>query len=77
VGESPAVNATPSQKELVSSAVHLQQKVKANAGSTEEHQLVPRQIKADSVAARLKPFTATKRAEREPNELRACVGFVR
>jgi hypothetical protein len=41
------------------------------------HQLALKQKKADSVAQRLKPFTAMKRAKREPSGLRVCVGFVR
>jgi hypothetical protein len=42
----------------------------------EAHQLAQRQNKADSVAPRQKPFTAMKRAQREPSELRVCVDFV-
>ncbi len=74
-GVSPAFNATPSQRELASSVVRLQQMVRPNAGSMEERQLAPRQIKADSVVQRLKPCTAMKRAKREPNGRRVCVGF--
>lgn len=43
----------------------------------EEHRLALRQSKADSVAPRLKPFMAMKRAMREPNGLWVCVVFVR
>lgn len=33
------------------------------------------QSRADNVAPTLKPFTAMKRAKREPSGLRVCVGF--
>jgi hypothetical protein len=41
-----------------------------------EPQLVLRPNKADSVAPRLKPFTAMKRAMPEANERKVCVDFV-
>jgi hypothetical protein len=36
-----------------------------------------KQNKADSVAPRLKPLTAMKRAKPEPKGLKVCGGFVR
>jgi hypothetical protein len=41
-----------------------------------EHQLAPRQSKADNATQRLKPCMALKAAKREPNGLKVCVGFV-
>jgi hypothetical protein len=40
-----------------------------------ELQLALKQNKADSVALKLKPSTAMKRAKRELNGLRLCVGL--
>jgi hypothetical protein len=73
---SPAFSATPSQRELVSSAEPLPQREKPSAGFMVEHQLAPELSKADSVAPTPKPFTAMKRAKCEPNGLKVCVGFV-
>ena len=50
--------------------------VNGSAEHMEGHQLVPRHLKADSVAPRLKPFTAMKHAKRELNGLRLCADFV-
>jgi hypothetical protein len=75
VGVSPAFNATPSQREQATSVARLPQREKLSAGFMGELQLAQRQNKADSVAPRLKPFTVTKRAERELNELKPCDGF--
>jgi len=75
VGVLPAVNAAPSQRELVSSVVRLLQRGRPNADFMGELQRALRLNKADSAAPRLKPFTAMKRAKREPNALKLCVGY--
>jgi len=77
VGVLPAFNATQSRKEPVSNAEHLPQKERVSAGFMVGLLLGQRQNKADSVASRLKPSTAMKRAKREPNGQMVCVGFVR
>jgi hypothetical protein len=74
VGVSPAFSATPSQRELVFNAGPLLQRESPNADSTVGHQLSLRPNKADSVALMRRPFTAMKRAKREPTEQRQCVG---
>jgi hypothetical protein len=67
----------PSQKELVSNAVPLPQKVRQSAGSMVEHQLAPRHPKADNVALRPKRSTAMKRAKRDLIGLKLWVGLGR
>jgi hypothetical protein len=72
----PAFNATQSRKELVfNAALQLQREIQ-NAEFMAEPQLDLRRLKADSVAPRLKPSTAMKRAKREPKGQKVCVGFV-
>jgi hypothetical protein len=39
------------------------------------HQQALNLNKAESIAPTLKPFTAMKRAKREPSGLKVCVGF--
>jgi len=51
-------------------------RVKPSAVFMAEFQLAQKQSKADNDAPTLKPFTAMKRAKREPNGLKVCVGFV-
>jgi hypothetical protein len=64
------------QSELAINAAPLPQKGRPSAASTAEHQLAQRLIKAESVAPRLKPFMAMKRAKRGPSGLKVCDGFV-
>ena len=75
-GVSPAFNATPSQRELASSAVPPLQREEPSAASMVELQQAQRQSKADSVAPKQRLSTALKREKREPNGLKQCVGFV-
>jgi hypothetical protein len=76
VAESAASNVKPSPSVQSNSAAPLPQKVRPSADSMVEPQLALRLNKADSVAPRLKPFTATKLAKRELNELMLCVNSV-
>jgi hypothetical protein len=72
----PAFNATQSRKELVfNAALQLQREIQ-NAEFMAEPQLDLRRLKADSVAPRLKPSTAMKRAKSEQNGLRLCADSV-
>ena len=57
------------------SAVPPQQKARQSVDFMVEHLLAPRLSKAGSVAPRLKPFTAMKRAKRELNELLLFAGL--
>ena len=76
VGVSPAFNATPSQRELASNAEHLPPRERPSADFMVGRQQAPRPKMADSVAARLRRFMVSRPAKCEPNELKACVGFV-
>jgi hypothetical protein len=70
-----AFNAAPSQRELISNAEHLPQREKPNAVFMAGPRLDQGPSKAESVAPRLKPFTAMKRAKRDQHEQTVCVGF--
>ena len=74
-GASPVFSATPSQRELVSSAVLLPLRERPSAVSTVEPPLAPRLSKADDVAQRRELKRERTRARHEPSELRVCVGY--
>jgi hypothetical protein len=75
VVESAAFNVKLSQNAPSSSAVPPPQKARQSADFTGEHQQAPRHPMADSVAPKLKPFTAMKRAKLDPIGQRQCAAL--
>jgi len=71
----PVTVAKPSLNAPSSSVLRQHQKERQSADSTEGHLQALEQNEADSVAQRLRPSMALKRAKREPNGHWACVGF--